>query len=161
MAEQGGRASGQLSTGDGLPPPATTPQLEVGRDKIAGRFAAVIDCHGCNLHQIEVAIQANLHSVDPHPISPGLYVERHPVYLVAFDHANLDEAGLPTEGKPAELNMTAIREIFSARYPHISAEAPPQDGSHIRVPGMHIVGERDRHGNFTGQVRLGNPEDVD
>ena len=162
MTEQRGGSSGQLSTGDPAPVPPAPPTVEmVGEDNIKGRFQAVINVHDCNLNQIEVAIGTNAHEIDPHPIQPGRYVERHPVYLVAFDPSNVDAEGHPAEGKPSELNLKLIREVFSARYPYVSADGPPADGSHIQVEGMHFIAEMDSSGNPTGRVRLGNPEDVD
>lgn len=162
MAEHRARggASGELSISD-LPSAPQPPTLEVGRDKVAGQFSAVINCHDCNLKQIEVAIESNQHPFDPHPIQHGMYVSRHPVYLVAYDYSDVDEDGIPAAGQPSELNLKAIREIFSTRYSHVAADAPPRDGSHIAVEGMHIVAVRDRDGNPTGALRLGNPEDAE
>lgn len=161
MAEQRGRASGDLSTDDAATPgPPPLLAAEDVKGHLAGRFQAVINIHDCNLRQIEVAIQNNAHEVDPHPAQEGQWLERHPIYLVAFDYSKLDDEGNPTEGKPSELNLKMIREIFSTRFKHVSSEAPPSDGSHIAVDGMHFIAETDRHGNATGRVRLGNPSEV-
>jgi hypothetical protein len=160
MAEQhgraSGRASGQLSV-DGEP---VTPAPAPPDGPASGQFSAVINIHNDNLNQIEVAIQANQHPLDPHPIKPGEAVTRHPVYLVAVDYSNLDAEGHPAEGKPAELNLQLIREVFSTRYAFVSPDGPPADGSHVRVDGMHFIAEVDSAGNPTGRMRLGNPEDV-
>jgi hypothetical protein len=156
--QSGGQASGQLNVG-GTPPPPSEPQPQA--QQTGDRMQAVINCHGANLQQIEVAIQANAHTTDPHPAQTGASLTRHPVILSCFDPSSVDANGSPAEGKPAELNMTAIREIFSARYPHVSAEGPPADGSHVQVAGMHVIAEKDMVGNPTGRVRLGNAEEVD
>lgn len=158
-----GNASGQLSTDDGLlsPRPAPLTAADVGDSAITGRMQAIINCHNCNLKQIEQAVQDNLHEVDPHPIREGEYLFRHPVILACWDDSQRDRDGTPAEGAPAELNMQLIREVFSTRYPHVSADPPPHDGSHIDVDGMHVIAELDHAGNPTGRVRLGNPEDVE
>lgn len=160
MAERA-RASGNLSTdADEVPGPTPTLSREEVSDALRGRFQAVINCHDCNLQQIEVAIANNAHEVDPHPAQHGQWLERHPIILACFDPANVDEDGNPAEGKPAELNMKLIREIFSTRFPFVSSDPPPKDASHIQVDGMHFIGEVDHAGNPTGRVKLGNPEDV-
>jgi len=157
MTQSGGGAGGNLSINGEQPAqqPAAVPPAASPLD----RFQAVVNCHGCNLQQIEVAIQANSHAVDPHPGPKGSYVMRHPIILTAFDPSNLDDQGRPAEGQPAELNMTAIRQVFSSRYPHVSPNPPPEDGSHIKVEGMHFVAEKDHLGQATGRVKLGNPGD--
>lgn len=164
MTEQRARASGELQVDTSSPPAGEPPLLieHVGKNAVSGQMSAVINVHACNLNQIEVAIQNNLHEVDPHPNRPGEYLSRHPIYLVAFDPdpGKIDQDGHPAEGAPSELNLKAIREIFSARYPHVSPDAPPSDGSHIRVDGMHVIAEVDRRGNPTGRVTFGNPKDV-
>jgi hypothetical protein len=159
MMQSGGQAAGQLSVGaPGSPPAAPLPTID--QPTTGDRFQAVINCHACNLHQIEVAIEANQHTTDPHPAQPGRTVARHPVILACFDYASLDDQGRPAEGQPAELNMTVIRQIFSTRYAHVSADPPPADGSHISVEGMHVIAELDQAGNATGRVRFGNPDEV-
>ena len=162
MAEQRATSSAELSVSDGSGPPPSPPVSieQVGAERVTGRFQAVINVHDCNLKQIEVALEANAHEVDPHPAKAGEFVARHPVFLVAFDPSQVDEHGNPAEGKPAELNLKLIREVFSARYKHVSPDGPPADGSHIQVPGMHTIAELDQSGKPTGRVKLGNPEDV-
>ena len=158
MMQSGGQASGQLNVGNSGPPQAAPqPQTQHDTDQ---RFQAVINCHACNLQQIEAAIQANAHPTDPHPSGNGEQLARHPIYLVAYDPSNPGPGGAPAEGQPAELNMTAIRQVFSARYPHVSPDGPPEDGSHVKVRGMHVVAEKDAVGNPTGRVTFGNPEDI-
>jgi hypothetical protein len=50
--------------------------------------------------------------------------------------------------------------VFSARYAHVSESSPPDDGSHIKVDGMHVIAELDHAGRPTGRVRFGNPDEV-
>jgi len=125
-------------------------------------WSAVININGANLAQIEAALAANQHEVDPHPSGQaGRYVTRHPVYLVAEDYGNLDDQGRPTPGKPLELDLKAVRDIFSARYPNVvDAGDPPADGSHVRIRDSHVVAEKDSVGNPTGRVIFGTAEDV-
>jgi hypothetical protein len=157
MMNSRGGASGSLNTGQvaGQAPPEA-----VDYSRVSGRFQAVINCHACNLTQIEVAIQTSRHPYDPHPVLAGVYVERLPILLVAYDGSSVDEHGAPAIGTPLELNLTAIREVMAMRYPDIvSPDGPPADGSHIDVPGMHVVAELDQAGNPTGRVTLGSLEE--
>jgi hypothetical protein len=127
------------------------------------QWSAVINIHDANLAQIEAALAANQHEVDPHPSGqPGRYVKRHPVYIVAVNYSELDDEGHPTPGKPAELDLTAVRGIFAARYPNMVIEDdPPADGSHVRIRDSHVVAEKDSVGNPTGRVIFGTAEDVE
>jgi hypothetical protein len=164
MSEHGaarGKTSGRLTTDDDdSPPPAPARVADVGEANVPDQFSAVINVHGCNLAQIEAAIQANLHEVDPHPAQAGAWVRRHPLYITCFDPSQIDEDGHPAPGAPLELDVDQIREIYAARYPHVAAEPPPDDGSHVRVQGMHTIAEIDSSGLPTGRVRLGNPDEV-
>ncbi len=94
----------------------------------SGRFQAVINAHACNLHQIEAAIVANQHSTDPHPISPGQTVSRHPVLIACFDPSQADADGRPLPGAPLELDIDTIRKLYSERFAYVSADPPPYDG---------------------------------
>jgi len=125
---------------------------------VEDQWSAVINVHGSNLAQIETAIAANTHQLDPHPADPSRQVRRHPVYLVAEDYTNLDAEGRPTPGKPLELDLAAIRGVFATRFPDWVADGdPPLDGSHVRVRGMHFIAELDSVGNPTGRVIIGDP----
>jgi len=126
------------------------------------QWSAVINIHDANLAQIEAALAANQPEVDPHPSGQaGRYVKRHPVYLVAVNYAALDEQGHPTPGKPSELDLKAVRDIFSTRYPNVVSDGdPPADGSHVRIRDSHVVAEKDSVGNPTGRVIFGTAEDV-
>lgn len=85
---------------------------------VQGRFCAVVDVTGCNLHQIEIALQSNAHGHDPHPFLTGAHVIRHPVYIV---------------GEPAELDLATVRGLYANRFGYVTADAPPADGSHIDI----------------------------
>jgi len=111
-----GQASGGLSI-DGHPVAPVVPPTAADVN-VAGKFQAVIDVTGGNLHQIEVAVAANAHEVDPHPTNPGAFVSRHPIFLV---------------GTPAELDLATIRSLYSKRFSYVSPDAPPEDGSHISI----------------------------
>jgi|SRR5215467_10126674 len=126
------------------------------------QWSAVININDSNLAQIEAALSANQHEIDPHPSGqPGRYVKRRPVYLVAVNYAELDADGHPTPGKPAELDLKSVRDIFSARYPDVVSDTdPPADGSHVRIRDSHVVAEKDSVGNPTGRVIFGTAEDV-
>ena len=139
-----------------------TPPQEEDPSQVEDQWSAVVNCHDCNLNQIEVALQWNAQrALDPNPSDPTKQVRRWPVYLVAENYAQLDDQGRPTPGKPLELDLAAIRGVFSARYPNIvSGEDPPADGSHVHVRGMYFIGERDSAGNPTGRVILGDAEDA-
>lgn len=151
----GGQGAGVLSV-DGQPAtPSVTPSP--AHSDVTGRFQAVINVHDQNLHQIEVAIEANRHATDPHPARPGEFVSRHPVLLACFDPSQHDDQGRPLPGQPAELDLDTIRQIYSKRYSHVSPDAPPADGSHVSVPGMHTIAELDSTGTPTGRVMLGSP----
>src|SRR5947209_4517123 len=126
----------RTDTDDGAPRPPLMIQPapgrmaeQVGDNNIVGQFSAVINVHACNLAQIEAAIVNNLHEVDPHPIQAGKYVRRHPVYLAAFNPSELDEQGRPAVGEPAELDLKTLRRLYSSRFPHVSPDPPPDDGS--------------------------------
>jgi len=142
-------------------PLSSAPPPSGDASSVEDQWSAVINTHNCNLQQIETAIAANSHDLDPHPAEGTRQVRRHPIYLVAEDYSQVDAEGRPTPGKPLELDLAAVRGIFSARHPDwIAADAPPADGSFVRVRGMHYIAELDSAGNATGRVRLGNPEDV-
>jgi hypothetical protein len=149
-----GGSSGTLSTGD----QPTAPPEQEDTTGVEDQWSAVINCHDCNLQQIEVAIAANSHTLDPHPADPSKRVRRHPLYLVAEDYSNVDEQGRPAPGKPLELDLEAIRGVFSARQKWVSGEAPPADGSHVQVRGASFIAEMDQAGNPTGRVMLGDAE---
>lgn len=157
----GSASTGVLTTDDGANPPAAPmTAAQVGTENIQDQFSAVINIHGCNLQQIETAIQANMHQVDPHPAVAGAWLRRHPVYIACFDTSQLDEQGRPAPGEPLELDVDTIRGIYAKRYAHVAAEPPPQDGSHIQVKGMHTIAELDSRGVATGRVRLGSPDEL-
>ena len=62
MAEQRATSSAHLTTSDGGdsgPPPSPVSIEQVGKERVTGRFQAVINVHDCNLKQIEVALEAN------------------------------------------------------------------------------------------------------
>src|SRR5690348_18422016 len=109
-AAQGG-ASAVLSI-DGQPAvsqPPVGPHTDANGNvptNVQGRFCAVVDVTGCNLHQIEMALQANAHGHDPHPHLPGAHLARHPVYLV---------------GEPAELDLATLRGLYANRFGYVSA----------------------------------------
>jgi hypothetical protein len=133
---------------------------DVGEENVVGQFSAVVNIHGCNLKQIEVALETNEHEVDPHPLQEGAFLKRHPVYIVCFDPMNRDETGRPKLGEPLELDLDTTRRIFAKRYAWVSPDAPPTDASHIRVPGMHHIAELDERGNPTGRIVRGSHGDV-
>lgn len=134
------------------PPPASA------YSDVSDQWSAVINCHGCNLAQIEAALATNQHEVDRNPADWRRGLRRHPVYLVAEDYTNLDAQGRPTPGAPSEVDLAVVRDVFSTRYTWVSAVGPPADGSHVRVAGMHYIAEMDSAGNPTGRVILGTPE---
>jgi hypothetical protein len=151
-----GQSSGDLSLDDQPSAPGQPLTVaDVGAENVSDQWSAVINIHDSDLHQIEVALAANTHEVDPHPALPGRFVRRHPVYLVAVDYSQLDSAGNPAPGKPRELDLEVIRGIFSSRAAFIAAGPPPADGSHINVENAHTIAEFDSSGNPTGRVRLG------
>lgn len=123
---------------------------------VTDQFSAVINIHGSTLNQVEAALVANQHTQDPHPADPTKRVNRHPVYIVAEDYSTLDDQGRPSPGAPAELDLTTVRQIMSARSDWISPDGPPADGSHVRVAGMHTIAELDSAGQPTGRVTLGD-----
>lgn len=147
-----GGSSGSLSSSD-QPPAVAAPEEDTSG--VEDQWSAVINCHGCNLQQIEIAIAANTHLLDPHPADPSKRVRRHPVYLVAEDYANLDAEGRPAPGETLELDLPAVRGVFSARHDWVSAAPPPDDGSHVHVAGMDTIPEMDQAGNPTGRVIIG------
>ncbi|HEX8870750.1 MAG TPA: hypothetical protein VF821_34110 [Lentzea sp.] len=147
-----GGSSGTLSSSD-QPTAPPTPEEDVSG--VEDQWSAVINCQGCNLQQIEVAIAANTHLTDPHPADPTKRVRRHPVYLVAEDYTNLDAEGRPAPGTVLELDLPAVRGVFSARHNWVAADAPPADGSFVHVAGMDTIPELDQAGNATGRVILG------
>src|SRR5258708_39066619 len=152
-AAAGSSASAMLSV-DGDSPPSSSPPVAAD---VSDQFSAVINVHDSSLQQIEAAIMANAHALDPHPATRGVYVRRHPVYLVAFDPGTLDADGHPAPGAPLDVDMPTTRRIFSGRYTYVSPDPPPEDGSHIRVAGMHTIAELDSVGQPTGRVHLGTP----
>lgn len=119
---------------------------------VADHWSAVINVHGCTLTQIEVAVLANQHDLDPHPFVKGRLVRRHPVYLVALDYRWLDAQGRPRPGMPCESDLHTLRQRYAARFDWISPDPPPSDGSHIRVAGITFVVEFDAAGEPTGRV---------
>jgi hypothetical protein len=130
-------------------------------DDVDEQWSVVINIHDSNLAQVEGAIASNLHQFDPHPSQPGRYVRRHPMYIVAVDYSQIDEEGHPAAGKPLELDLQTIRDIFSARYPDMVAPGDtPEDGSHIRLRDYFTIAEKDSVGNPTGRVTFGNQEDA-
>jgi len=150
-----GGSSGTLSSSD-QPTASVAPEEDVSG--VEDQWSAVINCHDCNLQQIEIAIAANTHLTDPHPANPGQRVRRHPIFLVAEDYGNLDAEGRPAPGKPLELDLSAIRGVFSARHNWVAGDGPPADGSHVKVAGMDTVAEMDQAGNPTGRVIIGTRE---
>jgi hypothetical protein len=147
-------SSGQLSTDDQPAAPAPAPEEE-DVSGIEDQWSAIINCHNCNLSQIEGAIAGNFHQTDPHPADPSKRVRRHPVYLVAEDYSQIDAEGRPAPGKPLELDLATIRGVFSARHKWVAEGDPPADGSHIHVRGMRTIAELDSSGTPTGRVIFG------
>jgi hypothetical protein len=111
--------------------------------------------------QIEVAVAGNAYTLDPHPDDPTRRIRRHPVYLVAVNYGEPPDAeGRPSPGRPLEMDLAALRDVFSARYPFVSAEPLPMDGSHVRVAGKRVAALLDSAGNPTGGV-IAPPETME
>jgi hypothetical protein len=127
----------------------------VDPSRVEDQWSAVINTHGATRKQIEAAVIANAHPLDPHPTIRGRMVRRHPVYLVAQDYSVLDARGRPKPGAPADdLDLGELRRMYSQRYAYVSPDAPPSDSSHIHVKGSRFVAEMDQQGQPTGRVIL-------
>lgn len=109
----GGASAVLTVTGPDLPPPAPPRSglsiAQVGQAAVTGQHQAVVDITGSTLPQIEAAVMANGHEVDPRPDHPGEFVARHPIYLT---------------GEPSELDAPTIRKLLAGRYSYVSPDPP-------------------------------------